>query len=300
MNIHKPKFYLALSGLPLLRKSYTLKILGIALLGILVPLLTLVVYLLMNSPLNPNDKLNLLVVVLLATLIGTIITLFLLNLLLYPVILTASALYHYLNEEQKPQLPTGLEDCVGQMMTYVQYTIEKLDLLSHSLKSSSTIDPLTGIPNRWAGEERLRQDVARSRREGNQMLVALLDIDKFKNINDQFGPHLGDVCLTQIVESLSKSIREGDWLARWEGDMFLMVLWNFNHVNPVAVLERIQQQSVKIPMGELLQISLSIGAQEYQGDTKLDTDTDLETLLISLDEALYQAKLKRGGIVVTK
>jgi diguanylate cyclase (GGDEF)-like protein len=299
MNTNKLKFYFALSRLPLLQKSYALKVMVIAFLGCLVPLFTLIVYLLLNFSISLSDKVTLLLVVLLATLVWTTATLFLLYLLLEPITLTSTALYQYLNKEQKPKLPTGFEDVVGNLMTYVQYTIEKLDLLNRSLNFSATIDPLTGIPNRRAGEERLRQDVARARRDENQMLVALIDIDEFKNINEKYGHHLGDVCLTQIVECLSKNIREGDWLARWDGDKFLLVLWNFNHTTPTVVLKRIQQQSVKTHIGEILQISLSIGACEYKGNTDLDIEIDLRTLLICVNDALSQVKpAGHGGIVL--
>jgi len=300
MNNNKLKFYLALSRLPLLQRSYARKIIAIVFLGSLVPLFILTIYLLTNLSLSLSDKLSLLLVVLLATLVGTATTLFLLYLLLEPINLTAKALHQYLNKKQKPKLPTGFEDIIGQLMANVQYTIEKLDLLSRSFNFSATIDPLTSIPNRLAGEERLRQDVARARREENQMLVALIDIDQFKNINEKYGHHLGDVCLTQIVELLSKNIRDGDWLARWDDDKFLMVLWNFNHLNPSVVLKRIQQQSVKTHIGELLQISLSIGASSYKGNLDSDIETDLETLLIHLNEVLSQVKQTEqgGGILV--
>lgn len=298
MDTNKLKLYLVLSRLPFLHKSYFLKILTVVLFGFLIPLFTLIIYLLVTYSLSFGEKVNLFLIVLSATVVGAIACLYLLLLLLSPIILTSKVLYHFLNDEQKAKLPTGFEDCVGQLMTYVQYTVEKLDLLSHSLNCSCMIDPLTGIPNRRSAEERLRQDVARARREKKKMLVTLLDIDQLKSINHRFGHHLGDVCLTQIAQTLSKNIREGDWVARWSGNQFLMVLWNFNHDSPIVVLERIQQQSVKIHLGELLQISLSIGAYEYQGDKGIDTDMDLTHLLIQLGGALSKVKNAGcGGIV---
>jgi diguanylate cyclase (GGDEF)-like protein len=300
MDTNKLKFYLVLSRLPFLQESYSLKILTVALVGFLVPLLTLIIYLVVTSSLSFGDKVSLFLIVLCATVVGAIASLYLLLLLLFPIILTSKSLYRFLNDEQKAKLPTGLEDCVGKLMTNVQYTIEKLDLLSHSLNCSCVIDPLTGISNRRAAEERLRQDIARARREKKNMLIALLDIDQLKSINHKFGHHLGDVCLTQIALTLSKNIREGDWVARWSGNQFLMVLWNFNYNNPLVVLERIQQQSVKIHLGELLQISLSIGAYEYHGEKGVDTDTDLKNLLIQLGSALSQVKNAGcGGIIST-
>lgn len=295
MDIKKLKLYSFLSFFPLLRKSYVLKILGIALLGILVPLFTLMIYLIVSPTLALGEPVALLFMVSIVTLVTGVIIVYGLYALLRPVLLTATALHQYISEEQLPKLPIGFEDQIGQLMADVQYVVEKLDLLNRSLQLNSNIDPLTGIQNRRAGEEYLRQDLARARRDESQMMVAMLDIDHFKIINEQFGHHVGDVCLTQIAEVLAKAIREGDWVARWDTDVFFLVLWNFNHASPHLVLERLQQQCLKTPMGKLLQVSLSMGACQYRGNTELDTETDLETLLIRVDESLSKIKQNDRG-----
>ncbi len=298
MNINKIKFYLALSRFPLLRNSYFLKIATVITIGYFIPLLTFI-YLVLTAQYNLNSV----AVILVATAIGITFTLLLSYWLIHPIPLISDAIRHYLNENEKPRFPTDYnQDIVGQLMTDIQYTIEKLDSLKVSIQHVATIDTLTNIQNRLAGEQRLRQDMARVRREGNQMLIAMLDIDQLKNVNEQFGYHLGDICLKQVVGVLSRSIREGDWLARWNGDQFLMVLWNFNHANPMNVLERIQKQSVKTPLGELLQVSLAVSAHEYSGKLDLDIETDFEKLLTCLEKTMQQAKLAKehGGIIVCK
>ncbi|MDM8569544.1 GGDEF domain-containing protein [Thiotrichales bacterium HSG1] len=235
------------------------------------------------------------------TIVGTFASMFFLKQLLCPIALTASTLHSALNGEKIAKLPVDFGDNVGQLMTDVQYAIEKIDSFDKSLKKTSAIDPLTGIFNRHIAEQRLLQDIARARREENQMLVALLNVDHFKELNEKFGHNLGDVCLTQIVATLADNIRDGDWLARWSGNKFLIVLWNFDNKAAMMVLKRIQENTVKTPMGELLQFSLSIGACEYKGETDLDTKTDLEMLLIHLDEVLYQVKRNnRGGILLAE
>jgi len=128
-------FYSTLSRLPLLRKSYILKIMAIVCFGLLLfPWFMFYVYLLINSSLNLNDnQSHLIIVMLLATLIGIIITFSLLYWLLYPITDTSTALHQYLNEEQISQLPTHFEDSVGQLMTNVQYaTKPSNDSLSES------------------------------------------------------------------------------------------------------------------------------------------------------------------------
>jgi diguanylate cyclase (GGDEF)-like protein len=302
MGTGKFKIYSAFSRIPVLRKSYAIKMMAIALFGILMPLFMLIVYLNVNSSFNLNDNPDILIVVLLATLVGMIITCSLIYLIMSPINSMSTGLQQYLNEGKKPKFPTGFRDSVGQLMTHIQYTIEKVDLLSNSLKSFAMRDPLTGIPNRRAGEEHLRQDMARACREKQQMLVALLDINQLTTINERFGYYLGDVCLTQIVETLCQNIREGDWLARWNDDQFLMVLWNFNNANSTDVLERIQQQSVKTtPMGELLHLDLSISACQYNGNehSYSENDCHLERLLTCINKALSQIKQTgKGGIIL--
>ena len=260
-----------------------------------VSLLTLMVY----ASLNAGDHFNLIVIMLVATLVGIAITLFLLYLLLYPITWTATALEQYTNEKEWPQLATGYQDSVGKLMTQVQYTVERLDLLNNSHQNSPAIEPLTGLPNRLRGIELLRQDVARARREEKLMLVALLEIDQFDSFRKELGHQRADECLTQTVEVVTKSIRVGDWLARWDTDQILMVLWDFHDMTPTAILMRIQRLSVKFFSKKLPPIRLSIGACEYKGDLDLDINTDLETLIIRVEDTLIQVKEGcRGGIIL--
>ncbi|MDM8567556.1 GGDEF domain-containing protein [Candidatus Halobeggiatoa sp. HSG11] len=300
MNIDRLKFYFnSCHYLPQsLRHDYLLKIITIACFGPIVALLTVFIFLLIS----PSYELFFLfIIVLILTIVGTLASIFFLKQLLCPIALTANTLHSALSGKKTAKLPIDFGDNVGQLMTDVQYAIEKIDSFDKSFKKTSAIDPLTGIFNRHIAEQRLLQDMARARREESQMLVALVNIDHFKELNEKFGHSLGDVCLTQIVATLTENIRDGDWLARWSGNKFLVVLWNFDHKATMMVLKRIQQQTVRTPMGELLNFSLSVGACEYRGETDLDTKTDLEMLLIHLDEALYQVKKSnRGGILLAE
>lgn len=279
-NNEKLKLYRYLSRFPVFARSYTFKIVLVAFTGTLIPLIALIVYLSLTS----TFSISLVLVIVLSTISGMVVTALLLYAILRPISLTSAALQDYMKGEQLPKLPTGFEDSVGQLMTNIQYTIERLDSLIHSPTHGFTRDPLTGIMNRYAGEEHLRKDLARSGRENSRLLIAIIDVDNLKHINEQYGYQIGDVCLTHIVEAISENIRTGDWLARWEGDKFLMMLWNFNHDQPLTVLQRIQQHSVKTPMGSLLEISLSIGACECTGEI------GMEALLLRLNQVLKEVK----------
>lgn len=288
------KVYTLFSRFPYFKNSYKLKLFAVAVLGNLLPLMLLLTCLLIT-----DTAANLLfyLLILITLIANAIITYLILRSVLYPISVTANALQNYIEEKQIPTLPiqfkdSPYQDTLGHLMSNVQYIIEKLESSTKSLKTASNIDPLTGILTRHFGEERLMQDMARAKRGQVKLLIAIVDIDNFKKINEQFGHNLGDVCLTHIVETLSKNIRAGDWLARWGEDEFLMVLWNVNHTHLGVILERIQQQSVKTPMGELLEISLSIGACQYDGESEIDT------LIMCANKALYQAQDNGHGSIV--
>jgi diguanylate cyclase (GGDEF)-like protein len=292
MNIHQRdelKFYDQLSHWRFLKKSYNHKINAVALLGVCLPLVVTFLSALIYLPLgNEFHSLLILAVILVTTIVSAIMTVFLLKALLLPIILTAFALRQYIDEGKIPKLPITYQDTVGQLMLDTQYAIERLELLAQSQETSSDRDPLTGYMNRRAGEERLRQDLARAYRTDTQILVAVADLDKFKKINTDYGHHVGDICLIKTVEFLSNSIREGDWLARWDADQFLIVFWNFNHAMPIVVLERLQQHLVELPDGESLRVTLNIGATLCKGGIVL------EALNIHVSRALSEAKRTVG------
>jgi len=287
-------FYSKLSRVITLQDKYFVKVLTMILVGNMIAFGLISVLLVIFSSWTANNYLIFLLIVVISLIIGTLFIALSLYKLLQPVFLTAHSLHDYVINKNMPKLPGIFTDEIGQLMTDSQYIVEKMDLLLRAQEEECNIDPLTGILNRRAGEARLRQDLARALREDTRMLIAIIDIDKFEHINQQFGRHMGDVCLSHIVEVISKNIREGDWLARWGEDEFLMVLWNFQHGIPIEVLERIQQYSIKTPMNELLQISLSIGACEYQ------QETTIEQLLARLEKSLKTVKVKgQGGIEIT-
>ncbi len=222
------------------------------------------------------------------------LNIFLLYLLLKPIFFTIKQLDAHINHDMPLHLHTDdYKDEIGLLMEHIHYMAQKLEFLNRAQNIDSNLDPLTGVLNRVAGEERLRQDIARASRDNSRLLVALLDIDNFSQINEHFGRHIGDVCLTHVAEVTMSNIRKGDWIARWGGDRFLMVLWNFNNGEPRIVLERIKKDSIHTPMNELLKLNLSIGACDYQ------YEVDIDMLLSKLNECMYQAKrVGHGGIEI--
>ena len=277
---------LARIGFP---KSYIAKIMLVVFAGTHLPLVAMVLYLLLVSPGGLGTHLVVLAALLIATLLGFVATLFALRALLAPVRLASSSLEAYLDERRKPELPIGFSDEAGKLMADVQHALDHLDSTIHSLEGLSGTDPLTGLPNRREGEERLGEDLARAKRGGAFLTVAVVDLDAFKAINDTHGHHAGDVCLRHVARVIRRNVREGDWLARWGGDEFVLSLWDASvFASPEALLRRIsrslKKSPVRLPGGEELVLSVSVGAHRYAGED------DIRELLAKADAAMYEAK----------
>ncbi len=149
-------------------------------------------------------------------------------------------------------------------------------------------DHLTGLLNRRAAEARLAVEWGRARRDANRFAVALIDVDRFKLVNDQYGHQIGDQVLCHIASTLSSNLRGGDWIARWGGEEFLLVLHGLDATGAVKAGERtrklVKAKSVKIDVGEL-PATVSIGIALYTPDAGT-----IDNLLAQADALLYEAK----------
>ncbi len=270
-------------------KNYQGKILLVVFLGTHVPLVALVVYFVLNSLAGLRPALNILVLLLVATLAGTAAALWALHGLLAPVRLASSSLREYLDSKRVPHLPIGFTDEAGRLMADVQYAVEYLDTTIRSLEGLSGTDYLTGVHNRREAEKRLAEDVARAKRSGAVLTACVVDVNLFKSINDRYGHRAGDVCIRHVANVIQRNIRESDWLARWGGDEFVLAL---HDASPFAstelVLQRIvrdlKDSPVRLPQGDELVLTVTVGGCRYSGEE------DLQDLLTRADEAMYEAK----------
>jgi diguanylate cyclase (GGDEF)-like protein len=247
------------------------------------------VYFLLGYSVDLGAALRILALLVAVTLVGTAATLLALRALLAPVSLASSALKGYLDERAKPELPIGFTDEAGRLMADVQRAVDHLDSTIRSLEGLSGTDHLTGLPNRREGEGRLAADIGRARHGEGRLTVAVVDVDGFKTINDTHGHQAGDVCIRHVADVIRRNVREGDWLARWGGDEFVLALWDGSvFASPEAVLGRInaalRESPVRLPQGEELMLGISVGAHRYAGED------DLRELLAKADAAMYQAK----------
>ena len=154
-------------------------------------------------------------------------------------------------------------------------------------------DGLTNLPNRTLFEERLDQALRLGRRSDEGLTVMLIDLDRFKEINDTLGHHEGDAVLRSVAGRLVDVLRESDTVARFGGDEFVVLLPGLVDANAVGALAQKLALAVEQPLqnGErVLQVGASIGAARFPSD-----GDDARTLLRRADVAMYRAKHASQG-----
>ncbi|WP_407970542.1 EAL domain-containing protein [Burkholderia pyrrocinia] len=152
-------------------------------------------------------------------------------------------------------------------------------------------DALTGLPNRNLLSDRMEQAMSHARRTGHLIAVMVLDLDRFKHINDTFGHSVGDGLLRAVSARLKASVRDGDTVARLGGDEFVVMLVNLSSATDADAVARKVLNTFGAPFmldGHDLHVTTSIGVSVCPTD-----GADAETLLKTADAALYCAK-ERG------
>ena len=289
MFLQNLRLYQFMNHLGILRRSYLLKFLLVVFLGTYVPLIALVVYLALSQSYNLMEALPIIIAALLVIIIGTVITLLFLEGLLTPVRQTSDSLKKYLAERSLPSLPTVYGDEAGQLMADAQYVITRLDNTLRELENISLTDHLTGMYNRRAGEHRLEEEIARAERENKKFLLAFIDLNLLKQINDQYGHDAGDACLIHFASLLAECVRRGDWCARWGGDEFVLALYQADAGADLVfnrVLTELESKPCQVRQNVTLYLGVSIGVAVYQRGMAV------EKLLQQADQAMYQAKLQ--------
>ena len=149
-------------------------------------------------------------------------------------------------------------------------------------------DMLTGLYSRRFLDEAGRDEVMRARREGLSLTAAMIDIDKFKTINDTFGPAAGDAVLRAIGQVCKGTVRAPDVVARYGGEELVVLLPGTSLAHAAPVLERMRKAIMAMLVPELLGkwvVTASIGAAELSRD-----DADIGAVLARADIALCRAK----------
>ena len=167
---------------------------------------------------------------------------------------------------------------------------ERLRASQEQLQQLATYDPLTGLLNRRGIRHHAEAELARALRSNSAISFALIDIDRFKAVNDQHGHAAGDLALQRVSDALAAHVRPYDWLGRWGGEEFLAVFPGTDGAAAFALGERLRaavaETPLDLPAPSAGTVSICVGLAEACGDAA----EDLDVLLHRADQALYQAK----------
>lgn len=161
-----------------------------------------------------------------------------------------------------------------------------------ALQHLASTDPLTGVANRRGGEKHIANEVSRAKREKRPLSCILIDIDRFKAVNDTFGHQAGDQLLRDISALLRRTVRAYDILVRWGGEEFLLVLPGVGLELARILADRLRAAVEALDTHGIGPVTISAGAAEFENDY------EFASTLRTADRRLYQAKASGRNCVV--
>jgi diguanylate cyclase (GGDEF)-like protein len=185
----------------------------------------------------------------------------------------------------------ALREQLDSLEKVVTASTEGLEAANRQLRHMATHDALTALPNRLSFDDRLNQAIAHASAAGERFALAVLDLDRFKLINDSFGHRAGDELLREVARRLTGTLRSVDTVARLGGDEFVLI------IREIGAVEEATLVAHKIL--EVLQLSFRIGEIDVHPSASIGIaffpwhGTTLETLFAHADTAMYVAK-QRG------
>ncbi|MCG6658423.1 bifunctional diguanylate cyclase/phosphodiesterase [Halomonas campisalis] len=181
-----------------------------------------------------------------------------------------------------------LLNLVGSVKAIYKYT--------QDLEFYATRDPLTSLHNQRMFKDLLGYEVGRAQRHGDSFSLLMMDLDNFKTVNDRYGHAFGDQFLQAFAETLCESVRPGDFLARYGGDEFSIILPETGEGQAYSVAQRIahnlSRQTLVAPDGSTVRATTSIGIAAYPRHAG-----DAHDLFLMADNMMYKAKRKGKNCV---
>ncbi len=206
---------------------------------------------------------------------------------------------HILNFIAVKEDITGRKEAEAKLLNAyarLEEQLKEIQGLQHTLHEQAIRDALTGLHNRHYLNETLGHELARAERGGYSICFAMIDIDRFKNINDKHGHAAGDNILIHLAGQLQKFTRTGDIICRYGGEEFLIILPNTKIEAAAQIAERWRttiQESKIVENGVDITITISCGISEFPADGSTETEA-----LEKADKALYAAKYNGRNQVV--
>ncbi|KIQ61021.1 MULTISPECIES: sensor domain-containing diguanylate cyclase [Pseudomonas] len=193
--------------------------------------------------------------------------------------------------EQLERRNSSLEAAIEERTRELSRVNQQLQVQLDENRRLAETDALTRVANRYRLEQALPLACERAQRFREPLCLIAMDVDDFKDINDRYGHAFGDAALVQVVQSVQRSERDGDLLARWGGDEFILILPNTTLADARLVAETIRRGlSDLLPVGDF-QITMSFGVVQ-----RLD-DEQQAALLDRADQALYRSKMAGKNVI---
>ena len=177
---------------------------------------------------------------------------------------------------------------IGRKSRQIRDQMAELEQSRAALREEATHDPLTGLANRRLFYDRLQRAIRHAARYGGKVGILYVDLDRFKDINDRHGHHVGDAVLMEVAQRLLDCVRESDSVARLGGDEFVVLLEGVQGSQDcVAAALKIEQSLANTTrFGDLrLEVDASIGQSLYPDD-----GSDEDALIRAADAAMYRVK----------
>lgn len=197
------------------------------------------------------------------------------------------------NFETGRPIKRGRKDFLEVLGNLAGIAIENVSL-HEELKGLAVTDGLTRLYNRSHFDSQLRKEIERAKRYGHPLSAAILDIDGFKEFNDRRGHLAGDGLLVRVASILRKKVREADFVARYGGDEFVVLLPETEKEGALAFAERVRRKVQESSQGgqESPSPTVSIGVASFPYD-----GANAKQLFEAADKALYWAKNKGGNLI---
>lgn len=207
----------------------------------------------------------------------------------------AHAVTHIFDEDAVDRLPVGRTDeigvlarCFDRMRIEIRFQVHALHARQEELTHLAGHDTLTGLPNRMRFMEQLELSIRRAAQHHEPFAVLFVDLNGFKQINDQHGHSAGDAALVTVAQRLRAALRETDIVARFGGDEFVILACDVRSSEAIAVTAaRVQAaMDTAVPLGsQWVNVGVSIGVSEFPAD-----GNHADELLAKADAAMYAAK----------
>lgn len=185
----------------------------------------------------------------------------------------------------------SLEAIVEERTRELSRVNQQLQVQLEENRKLAQTDALTSIANRYRLEQTLPQECERAQRFRQPLSLIAMDIDDFKTINDHYGHALGDAALVQVVERVLRFVRDGDLLARWGGDEFIVILPDTPLAEAITLAEKIREGLADLPAVGDFRVTMSFGVvQRFEEEQKTG-------LMARADQALYRSKIAGKNVI---